>query len=258
MSAPIVEVRGLHKAYDAHGPVLRGIDLDVPEGALVCIIGPSGCGKSTLLRCLNGLEILDAGRVTVAGTTLARESSCTRLDASFRALAHELRTEVGMLFQSLNLFPHKTILQNVTLAPVIVKNEAHAVAAANAERLLDKVGLLSHKDRHPHQLSGGQQQRAAIARALAMNPKVMLYDEPTSALDPQLVDEVLEVMRGLDEDGMTQIVVTHEMRFARNAADFIVYMEHGEIIEIAPADEAFTNPKDERTRRFLKPFMGTV
>lgn len=254
--APIVEIRGLRKAYDAHGPVLRGIDLDVRAGALVCVIGPSGCGKSTLLRCLNGLEILDSGRISVAGTVLAREAGCRRAPHTFRAVTHELRTGVGMLFQSLNLFPHKTILQNVMLAPLIVNKEDPAAAAANAERLLEKVGLLKFKDRHPHHLSGGQQQRAAIARALAMRPKVMLYDEPTSALDPQLVDEVLEVMRGLDNEGMTQLVVTHEMRFARNAADLIVYMEHGEIIEIARPEEAFTAPKDERTRRFLKPFMG--
>lgn len=254
-TAPIVQISQLVKSYEHHGTVLKGIDLSVQPGDLISIIGPSGCGKSTLLRCLNALEILDSGSVSVAGTTLTRAHKDARPDAHFNAIAHELRTEVGMLFQALNLFPHRTILDNVMLAPVVVKGVPREEAAANAERLLDKVGLLAFKDRYPYKLSGGQQQRAAIARALAMNPKVMLYDEPTSALDPALVDEVLQVMRGLDEEGMTQIVVTHEMRFARNASDYIVYMEHGEIIEIAPGDTLFTAPKDERTRRFLKPFV---
>jgi polar amino acid transport system ATP-binding protein len=163
-----------------------------------------------------------------------------------------------MVFQSLNLFPHKTILENIILAPMIVKNESKDAAVANARRLLAKVGLSKHEGRHPHQLSGGQQQRAAIARALAMNPKVMLYDEPTSALDPELVEEVLQVMRDLDNEGMTQIVVTHEMRFARNASDYIVYMERGEIVEISDEDEIFINPKDDRTRRFLRQYMETA
>lgn len=247
---PIIEVRNLKKSYAHHGEVLRGIDLHVAEGDLVSIIGPSGCGKSTLLRCLNGLELLDSGEIRVAATSLSRS------DANFRARAHELRADVGMLFQALNLFPHRTLLQNVLLAPVVVKKIPKEEAAATAERMLEKVGLGRFKDRYPAQLSGGQQQRAAIARALAMSPKVMLYDEPTSALDPELVDEVLQVMRELNEDGMTQVVVTHEMRFARNASDFVVYMEHGEIVEQAPGEEIFRAPKDERTQRFLKPYLA--
>jgi len=254
-SAPLIAVENLVKSYDGP-PVLKGINLTIEEGDLVSIIGPSGCGKTTLLRCLNCLEFLDSGSVSVAGVTLARESKHSHPDKAFYDKAHLLRSEVGMVFQSLNLFPHKTIQQNIMLAPVIVKKEPKDIAEANANRLLDKVGLLKYKDRYPHHLSGGQQQRAAIARALAMAPKVMLYDEPTSSLDPELVDEVLQVMRDLDAEGMTQVVVTHEMRFAKNASDYIVYMEHGEIVEISDEDEIFTTPKDERTLRFLKQFVG--
>ena len=254
--SPLISVENLFKSYD-DTPILKGINLAIQEADLVSIIGPSGCGKSTLLRCMNCLEMLDQGRIAIDGITVERSSKDARPDrGSFEATAHKLRGQVGMVFQSLNLFPHKTIRGNVMLAPMKVKHESHEVAAAHAERLLDKVGLAKHMDRYPCQLSGGQQQRAAIARALAMDPKVMLYDEPTSALDPELVDEVLEVMRELDKDGMTQVVVTHEMRFAKNASDFIVYMEHGEIVEISDEDEMFTAPKDERTRRFLKQYLG--
>lgn len=254
-SAPLIAVEHLYKSYDGP-PVLKDINLTIEEGELVSIIGPSGCGKTTLLRCLNCLEILDSGRVTVAGVTLEREGKRKHLDRPALAIAHELRAEVGMVFQALNLFPHKTILQNVAMAPMIVKNVPRDAAEATALGLLEKVGLSRHKDRYPHHLSGGQQQRAAIARALAMAPKVMLYDEPTSALDPELVEEVLQVMRDLDQEGMTQVVVTHEMRFAKNASDYIIYMEHGEIVEISDEDEIFMNPKDERTRRFLKQYVG--
>ena len=254
-AAPLISVEHLFKSYDGP-PVLKNINLAIAEGDLVSIIGPSGCGKTTLLRCLNCLEILDSGRITVAGETLERANRRDHPDHAFYERAHTLRAEVGMVFQSLNLFPHKTIQENIMLAPMIVKRESRETAGANALRLLGKVGLLKHKDRYPHHLSGGQQQRAAIARALAMNPKVMLYDEPTSALDPELVDEVLEVMRGLDQDGMTQVIVTHEMRFARNASDYIIYMEQGEIVEISDEDEIFIDPKDERTRRFLRQYVG--
>lgn len=254
-SAPLISVQNLVKSFDGP-PVLKGVNLTIEEGDLVSIIGPSGCGKTTLLRCLNCLELLDSGSISIAGVTLERASKHTHPSRSFYDKAHELRAEVGMVFQSLNLFPHKTIQQNVMLAPIIVKKEPREVAEANAHRLLDKVGLLKYKDRYPHNISGGQQQRAAIARALAMAPKVMLYDEPTSSLDPELVDEVLEVMRDLDKEGMTQVVVTHEMRFAKNASDYIVYMEHGEIVEVSDEDEMFANPKDERTLRFLKQFVG--
>lgn len=254
-AVPLISVERLYKSYDGP-PVLKNINLQIEEGDLVSIIGPSGCGKTTLLRCLNCLEILDSGRITIAGETLERANKHDHPDHSFYERAHTLRAEVGMVFQSLNLFPHKTIKENIMLAPMIVKKEPRDVAEANALRLLEKVGLLKHKDRYPYHLSGGQQQRAAIARALAMNPKVMLYDEPTSSLDPELVDEVLEVMRGLDQDGMTQVIVTHEMRFARNASDYIIYMEHGEIVEISDEDEIFMEPKDERTRRFLRQYVG--
>lgn len=255
LTAPLIAVEKLVKSFDGP-PVLRGMDLSIEEGDLISIIGPSGCGKTTFLRCLNCLEILDSGRITIGGVTLERASKTQRPDNGFYARAHELRSEVGMVFQSLNLFPHKTILQNVMMGPLVVKKEPRDKAEANALRLLDKVGLSKYRDRHPYNLSGGQQQRAAIARALAMSPKVMLYDEPTSALDPELVDEVLQTMRDLDADGMTQIVVTHEMRFAKNASDYIVYMEHGEIVEISDGDAMFADPKDERTRRFLKQFVG--
>lgn len=248
----IVEISDLKKSYEHHGLVLRGIDLAVREGDLVCVIGPSGCGKSTMLRCINGLDVLDSGTIRVAGAQLSRTAGDL---AAFRAAAHALRAQVGMLSQSLNLFPHKSILENLILAPVVVKKTPRELARETALRLLEKVGLGGFESRYPYQLSGGQQQRAAIARALCMAPKVMLYDEPTSALDPSLVDEVLQVMRGLNEEGMTQIVVTHEMRFARNASDHIVYMEAGEIVEQAPNDGLFRAPSDERTRRFLRPFM---
>jgi len=248
----IVAVENLHKSFDAQ-PILRGIDLTIAAGDLVSIIGPSGCGKSTLLRCMNFLETPDSGRVRVAGVEIDRRPG-QPADARLQAKAHALRAQCGMVFQSYNLFPHKTLRENVMLAPMVVKGMGRDEADALALRLLDKVGLKSHADRHPANLSGGQQQRGAIARALAMSPQVMLYDEPTSALDPELVDEVLQVMRDLDQEGMTQIMVTHEMRFARDASDYIVFMEGGNIVEISDEDEIFENPKDPRTRRFLKRF----
>lgn len=224
----------------------------IEEGDLVSVIGPSGCGKSTLLRCLNCLETLDSGSIQIDDITLLRSCSKSALDPAFHNKAHVLRQKVGMVFQSFNLFRNKTILQNVMLAPMVVKQMPWEDANKLAMRLLEKVGLSKVANRYPDRLSGGQSQRAAIARALAMSPKVMLYDEPTSSLDPEMVEEVLFVMKGLDAEGMTQIVVTHEMRFARNASDYIIFMEHGEIIEISDEDEIFINPKDERTRRFLR------
>jgi len=251
---PIVEVKGLVKTF---GPVtvLKGLDFSMLEGELISIIGPSGCGKSTFLRCLNGLEVMDEGKVTMAGNTMHRSAAAPQSETEFERQAHRMRSRVGMVFQSFNLFPHKTILENVMLAPLVVNRESAEKAEANALRLLDKVGLADFAQRYPARMSGGQQQRAAIARALALSPKVMLYDEPTSALDPQLVDEVLKVMRDLDAEGMTQIVVTHEMRFAKEASDYIVYMEKGEIIEVSDEDDIFVSPKDERTRKFLQKFM---
>lgn len=247
---PLITVRGLCKSFESV-QVLRDVSFSIAEGDLVSIIGPSGCGKSTLLRCLNCLEILDAGTINIAGLKLHRDGSYQKLDSQFHAKAHALREEVGMVFQSPNLFPHKTILENVMLAPMVVKHESKEVAQVKALRLLEKVGLLKYKDRYPHKISGGQQQRAGIARALAMSPQVMLYDEPTLSLDPGLVEEVLQVMRDLDEEGMTQIIVTHEMFFAKDASDYIIYMEQGEIVEVSDEDEIFISPKDARTKRFL-------
>lgn len=254
---PLIVVKDLHKSYEDQ-EVLKGISLYIEEGDLVSIIGPSGCGKSTFLRCLNCLELLDSGTITIGDISLQREHRHAHLGKDFYFKAHELRKEVGMAFQHFNLFPHKTIIENVMLAPMVVKGIPHEDAAKQATRLLDKVGLGSFLHRHPQNLSGGQQQRAAIARALAMAPRVMLYDEPTSSLDPSLVDEVLQVMRDLDADGMTQVIVTHEMRFAKEASDYIIYMENGEIIEISDEDEIFVSPKDDRTRHFLKRFMEAL
>ncbi|MFG1478510.1 amino acid ABC transporter ATP-binding protein [Xanthobacter sp. V4C-4] len=258
----IVRVEDVRKSYGATH-ILKGVSFTIEEGDLVSLIGPSGCGKSTLLRCLNGLESLDSGRIEICGVTLARPPAGPGANGAkgkggvgdLAAAAHLLRKNVGMVFQSFNLFPHKTLLENVMLAPMVVKAMPRAEAEALAEGLLKKVGLGERLEHYPIDLSGGQQQRGAIARALAMAPRVMLYDEPTSALDPGLVDEVLDVMKELDREGMTQIVVTHEMRFARDASDYIIYMEKGEIVEISDEDEMFTNPKDPRTRQFLRRFL---
>ncbi|MEI8293953.1 MAG: amino acid ABC transporter ATP-binding protein [bacterium] len=252
-TTPLVSIEDLHKSFDGT-PILKGVGFAIEEGDLVSVIGPSGCGKSTMLRCINGLETLDSGVIKAAGATIARKPGA-KLDARFEHNAHALRQRVGMVFQQFNLFPHRTLLENTMMAPVIVRGIPKEDAEMNGRALLEKVGLGAHIDRYPANLSGGQQQRAAIARALAMQPRVMLYDEPTSALDPELVDEVLHVMKALDAEGMTQIVVTHEMRFARDASDYIIYMEGGHIVEISDEDEIFENPKDERTRRFLRRFI---
>ena len=245
-------VRDLRKSFDGQ-VVLDGITLSVAAGELVSIIGPSGCGKSTLLRCLNFLELPDRGEVRMVGHTLLRDGR--RWRRADEALAHALRAQVGMVFQGFNLFPHRTVLDNVLLAPRVVKRAGRGLATEEAMRLLDKVGLGAVAARYPGTLSGGQQQRAAIARALAMAPRVMLYDEPTSALDPELAEEVLGVMRQLDAEGMTQLVVTHEMRFARAASDRIVFMDAGRIVEEAAPEQLFTAPADPRTRRFLRQFL---
>jgi len=254
MAQPIIQIERLKKAF--HGvPVLRGIDLDVDERQLTVLIGPSGCGKSTLLRCLNGLEIFDEGRISINGFTLVRNPREARIGREFHQTTHSLRGMMGMVFQSFNLFTHMTTVENVARPPIIVRDAPPEEARAAALDLLEKVGLKEKADLYPAQLSGGQQQRAAIARALAMRPRVLLYDEPTSALDPSLVDEVLEVMKELDAEGITQVVVTHEMRFARDAADKIVFMVEGQIVEEAPAAKMFTEPADARTRQFLKKFL---
>ena len=249
----IVSARGIGKSFDGHA-VLSDVSLAVEQGELVSIIGPSGCGKSTLLRCLNLLERPDSGTISIAGVSISRRpgQGWTRAD---ERLSHQLRGAVGMVFQGFNLFPHRTVLDNVMLAPSVVKAVERRQARAQAQALLEKVGLAAVADRYPVTLSGGQQQRAAIARALAMDPKVMLYDEPTSALDPQLTDEVLAVMRQLDRDGMTQIVVTHEMPFARAASDRVAFMQDGRIVEIASPDLLFTDPATAAARRFLRNYL---
>ena len=253
MPEAIVTAREVAKIFDGHA-VLSDISLAVEQGELVSVIGPSGCGKSTFLRCLNLLERPDRGVVSIAGCSISR-SAGQRWTRADERQAHRLRANVGMVFQGFNLFAHRTVLENVMLAPAVVKRIPKAQARARAMALLEKVGLAAAAARYPATLSGGQQQRAAIARALALEPRVMLYDEPTSALDPELTDEVLAVMRQLDTDGMTQIVVTHEMRFARAASDRVVFMQGGRILEIAAPDIMFADPARPETRRFLKNYL---
>ncbi|MEW2146256.1 amino acid ABC transporter ATP-binding protein [Micromonospora vinacea] len=240
----MVSVRGLNKWF---GPlhVLKDIDLTVAAGEVVVVVGPSGSGKSTLCRCLNRLETVGQGSIEIDGDPLPAEG---------RALAR-LRADVGMVFQSFNLFGHKTVLDNVTLGPTRVRRVARPEARQQAMTLLERVGIADKADHHPAQLSGGQQQRAAIARALAMQPKVLLFDEPTSALDPEMVNEVLDVMVSLAAEGMTMIVVTHEMGFARRAADRVVFMDDGRIVESGTPDEFFAAPRTERARDFLSKIL---
>ena len=244
---PIVTVQNLHKRF-GNLEVLKGIDLRVAPREVVCLIGRSGSGKSTLLRCINFLEEPTEGVITVAGISVP---------AGERTSAHrqqiiELRERAGMVFQSFNLFPHKTVLENLIEAPMIVKGMAREHVVPIAEQLLEKVGLAEKRNVYPSRLSGGQQQRVAIARALTMQPQVMLFDEPTSALDPELIGEVLEVMRNLARDGMTMLVVTHEMSFAREVADRVIFIDGGVFIEEGPPAQCLINPQDERTRRFLE------
>jgi len=252
-STPIISVGSLFKSFDGV-KILKNINFTVQEGNLISIIGASGCGKSTLLRCMNYLEIPDSGIISIAGVSIDKTDLSQKFDADMQDRAKLLRSKVGMVFQGLNLFPHKTILENIILAPMMVMKVARPQAETEAMALLKQMGLEAFSHRYPGNLSGGQAQRVAIARALAMAPKVMLYDEPTSALDPALVNQVLNIMRDLDTQGMTQIVVTHEMRFAREASDYIMYIENGEIVEISGKDEIFDHPKDLRTRAFLKNF----
>jgi len=227
--------------------------LEVEEGELIALIGPSGCGKSTLLRCLNGLETIDSGGIRIFNSTL--QSPETIGSREFNRRAQSIRRHVGMVFQSFNLFPHLSVIENVMIGPVVVSGLSPEVAKQRAAEMLAKVGLEEKAAQYPSQLSGGQQQRAAIARALALVPKLMLYDEPTSALDPTLVHEVLRVMKQLDLEGMTQIVVTHEMRFARDVADRVLFLEDGQIVEMGPPDQIFGSPQDDRTRNFLRHFL---
>ena len=242
----MIAVEQLKKSFGRHA-VLRGISMSQQWGETVVIIGPSGCGKSTFLRCLNQLEKIDSGRVSVAGI----EFDHSHLD---HATQHRLRLRAGMVFQSFNLFPHLTAMQNITLAPIRVNREPRERAETRARELLQKVGLLDRADFFPSQLSGGQQQRAAIARALAMQPAVMLFDEPTSSLDPELRGEVLRVMRDLAEEGMTMLVVTHEMNYARAVADRVLFFDEGLIVEQGTPEQIFNASQNPRTREFLSHF----
>ena len=242
--AAIIEVKNVHKSF---GPfkALNGVDLSVEEGEVVVVIGPSGSGKSTLIRCLNQLEVHDSGTILVHGLDASRPGELTRI-----------RTEAGMVFQSFNLFPHMSVLRNVALAPVRVRGLSWTNANERARKLLVRVGLAEQIDKYPNQLSGGQQQRVGIARALAMEPKVLLFDEPTSALDPEMVGEVLEVIQQLARTGVTMVVVTHEMGFARRVADRVAFIDAGRIVEVGPPGAIFDTPRDPRLQTFLKSILS--
>ncbi|MGX5714781.1 amino acid ABC transporter ATP-binding protein [Arthrobacter sp. MAHUQ-56] len=247
---PLVKIEGLHKYY-GHHHVLRGIDMTVKQGEVSVVIGPSGSGKSTMLRCVNLLESISAGRISVGGQLIGYREVNGRLhDLKTKEIAAQ-RREIGMVFQRFNLFPHKTALQNVMEAPVHVKGQSKAEAQKRALELLDRVGLGDRAGHYPSQLSGGQQQRVAIARALAMEPELMLFDEPTSALDPELVGDVLNVMKDLAKSGMTMIVVTHEIGFAREVGDTLTFMDGGVVVESGDPREIIANPQHARTKEFL-------
>ena len=247
---PLLRLQGIHKSFGAN-QVLKGIDLDIAGGQVVCLIGASGSGKTTLLRCVNHLEIPSAGRVILAGELIGLYTRRNRLvPLPPRELAAQ-RASIGMVFQHFNLFGNKTAIENIIEGPTQVSRTPKQVARQAAVELLDRVGLAEKADSFPRQLSGGQQQRVAIARALAMSPKLMLFDEPTSALDPEIVGEVLDVMRSLAADGMTMLVATHEMSFARDVADRVVFIDGGVIVEEGPPNELLSAPRHERTRRFL-------
>jgi arginine/lysine/histidine transport system ATP-binding protein len=238
----IIQIRGLKKTFKSTIHALSGVDLDIQKGEVVSIIGPSGSGKSTLLRCMNFMEVPSAGSIMFEGNLLSIKDKNI----------NQLREKMGMVFQSFNLFPHLSVLENITLSPRLVLKLSDDEANVMAKELLDKVGLSDKIDAYPNQLSGGQKQRVAIARALAMKPDVMLFDEPTSALDPEMVGEVLAVMRTLANAGMTMVIVTHEMAFAKEVSDRVVFMAEGSIVEIGTPEVIFTNPKEERTKTFLK------
>ncbi|MFD7827910.1 amino acid ABC transporter ATP-binding protein [Kitasatospora sp. NPDC059803] len=249
-AAPMVQVRGLHKSF---GPleVLRGLDLDVPAGSVTVVLGPSGSGKSTLLRAINHLEKLDGGYVAIDGELIGYRRSGDRLYELKEREVLRQRTHIGFVFQNFNLFPHLTVLENLVEAPIAALRRPRAEARATALALLERVGLADKAAAYPRQLSGGQQQRVAIARALALEPKVLLFDEPTSALDPELVGEVLDVIKDLARTGTTMIVVTHEIGFAREVADTVVFMDGGVVVEQGPPAEVLDRPRHERTRAFL-------
>jgi polar amino acid transport system ATP-binding protein len=250
MTTPMVQAQAVHKSY-GRLEVLRGIDLEVAPKDVMCLIGPSGSGKSTFLRCINHLEKIDAGKLYVDGELVGYTQRGDKLyELPDREVCRK-RSEIGMVFQRFNLFPHMTSLENVIEAPIRVKRESTSVAVERGRKLLDRVGLSDKVVAYPNQLSGGQQQRVAIARALAMEPKLMLFDEPTSALDPELVGEVLDVMRDLAESGMTMVVVTHEMSFAREVGDTLLFMDAGVVVEAGTPRDLLANPQHERTKSFL-------
>jgi polar amino acid transport system ATP-binding protein len=250
MPGPMVQAEAVHKRFGLL-EVLKGITLEVAPREVMCLLGPSGSGKSTFLRCINHLEKINSGRLRVDGELVGYEERGDRLHELPEREVCRRRTEIGMVFQRFNLFPHMTAFENVAAAPVLVKKEPRADVTTRARALLDRVGLSDKIDAYPNQLSGGQQQRVAIARALAMQPKLMLFDEPTSALDPELVGEVLDVMRTLAEEGMTMIVVTHEIGFAREVGDTLVFMDEGVVVEAGTPREVIANPQHERTKAFL-------
>jgi len=241
---PIIEIKNVYKFY-GQLQALNDVSLDISAGEKVVIIGPSGSGKSTLLRSINRLETIDSGTITVDGKNVNSQENDI----------NKIRQELGMVFQSFNLFPHKTVLDNLTMAPMKLKNVQPLEAKKRALSLLDKVGIKEKAGVYPSMLSGGQQQRVAIARALAMNPKIMLFDEPTSALDPEMIGEVLDVMVTLAKEGMTMVVVTHEMGFAREVADRVIFMDHGQIVETGTPEHFFTNPEHPRTQKFLSQIL---
>ncbi|MGB3593093.1 MAG: amino acid ABC transporter ATP-binding protein [Ornithinimicrobium sp.] len=251
MSEPLISAVNVMKAF-GDNQVLKGIDLSVYPGQVVTLLGPSGSGKTTFLRCINQLETIDGGRIYVDGDLMGYEDKAGRLHQLPDKRVAAQRREIGMVFQKFNLFPHKTVLDNICEAPVIVQGRKRSQVQQEALTLLDRVGLADKPSAYPNQLSGGQQQRVAIARALAMSPKLMLFDEPTSALDPELVGDVLAVMRDLAESGMTMIVVTHEMSFAREVADEVVFMDGGVVVEEGPPAEVLGNPQHQRTKDFLR------
>ena len=246
----MISAQGIHKAFGGVA-VLRGVSLDLLRGEVVAVIGPSGSGKSTFLRCLNHLETIDRGTIVVEGETLARNDDAGKAHYAPEAQIRQIGRKMGMVFQSFNLFPHLSVLENIIEAPMLVKKLKREQIVPKAEALLKKVGLLEKRDAYPNRLSGGQKQRVAIARALAMDPDIMLFDEPTSALDPELTGEVLRTMRELAQEHMTMLVVTHEMGFAREVANRVIFMDKGEIVEQGASDAFFAAPQHERTKAFL-------
>ena len=249
-AVPMVEARGVHKYYGSN-LVVKGIDLTVAQGEVMCLLGPSGSGKSTFLRCINHLEKINAGTISVAGELVGYRKHNGKLHELRDAEIASRRSDIGMVFQQFNLFPHMTVLENLIEAPVQVRREKVKDASERGREILARVGLADKADAYPRSLSGGQQQRVAIARALAMDPKLMLFDEPTSALDPEMIREVLDVMRDLARDGMTMLVVTHEMGFAREVCDRLVFIDGGLIVEEGPPAEFFANAQSERAREFV-------